>query len=480
MKTLAKFLWFSMVVLFTSAAFAQPAEPYPRRPFSQAELDQMLAPIALYPDSLLSQILMAATYPQDIAEAASWSRVRPELHGDSAVRAAEGEPWDPSVISLTAFPQVLAMMDERRDWTDRLGEAFIAQPEQVMDTVQGLRARADAAGNLRSSEELVVQRQGDYYIIEPPTPEIVYVPYYDPRYVYGNWWWPAYEPIYWRPWRGYRYYPGRSVFGWGYGVTIGSGFFFGHLDWRARHLRYSSHRPWYWRDRDYHHGHRWTHNRDHRWRDRDGRWRDRDRDGRRDDRDGRWRDRDGRWRDRDGRWREGDRDRRDRRDRPAAAPGGTATQGATAQPAPAPQGFFPPQAANPMARPTAPRYPVDAVPAARPQARGEPVHEAPANSLSRPERVYGAPQRAPAPQPAYPTAVPQQAYPAPAPQMRAAPAPAAGTGVAPTRPQAAPPAQPAAAPRPAPREQTQEQPSSEPQSAPASPMQRGGGRGVHR
>lgn len=283
MKWLARVVWCTLIVLFTSsAAWAQEPERDYRRAYSQAELDQMLAPIALYPDALLSQILMAATYPQDVFEAASWSRVNAELRGDTAVRAAEGEPWDPSVISLVAFPQVLAMMDERRDWTERLGEAYVGQPEQVMDTIQELRARADAAGTLRSTDEIVVQRQGNDYIIEPPTPEVVYVPYYDPRVAYGNWWWSDHQPVYWGPWSGYSYYPRYGGLGWGYGVTLGSGFFFGAFDWPRRYVRYSNHRPWYYRGDRYRPGHRWTHDRDHRWR-RDGeRWRHRDRDGRRD------------------------------------------------------------------------------------------------------------------------------------------------------------------------------------------------------
>src|SRR5688572_11437817 len=174
MKQLWKMMWIAMLVLFTGAATAQYREP-PRGGFSQAELDQMLAPIALYPDSLLSQILTASTYPQDVAEAASWSRVNSGLRGETAVRQVEREQWDPSVIALVAFPQVLAMMDERRDWAERLGDAFMAQPNQVMDTVQELRARADANGTLASGEEIVVQRQGRDYVIESPTPEVLYV-----------------------------------------------------------------------------------------------------------------------------------------------------------------------------------------------------------------------------------------------------------------------------------------------------------------
>ena len=394
MKWLARFVWCSLAVLFTStAAWAQEAQPGYRH-FSQAELDQMLAPIALYPDSLLSQILMAATYPQDVYEAASWARVNPGLSGDTAVRAVEGESWDPSVLSLVAFPQVLAMMDERRDWTERLGEAYVGQPNQVMDSIQDLRARADAAGTLRSSDEILVKRHGDDYLIEPPTPEVVYVPYYDPRVAYGNWWWSDYEPVYWRPWSGYSYYPRYGGFGWGYGVTLGSGFFFGAIDWPRRYVRYSSHRPWYFRGDRYRPGYRWTHDRDHRWR-RDGdRWRDRD--GRRD----------GRWRDRDGDGRRDYRDGRDRRDRPGGRDGrdgrdrrdwrGRGPEGGAAVPAPqgtvqqgaAQQGFFPPRD-DARTRATSPTYRTDRN-ADRVQRRERAPIEAGSSGLARPadDRTY--------------------------------------------------------------------------------------------
>src|SRR5688572_4330630 len=285
---------------------------------SQAELDQILAPVALYPDSLLSQLLIAATYPRDIAEAAAWSRANPQLRGDAATRAVENEPWDPSVKSLVAFPEVLQMMDERMQWTERLGDAFMSAPEQVADTVQLLRGRADQAGSLRSSEELVVRRDYGAYVIEPAQPEVVYVPYYDPRVAYGRWWWPDYEPVWWSPWAGYRWTAGYGGFGWGYGITLGSGFWFSSFDWPRRYIRFYSHRPHYYRGHSRWHGHRWHSDRDHRrnvrhWhRDGDRRWdRDGDRrgdihrgDGRRGDRDGRG---DRRW---DGRGGDGRRDGR--------------------------------------------------------------------------------------------------------------------------------------------------------------------------
>ena len=211
-----------------------------RAAYTQAELDQMLAPIALYPDPLLSQVLMAATYPLEVAEAARWSRRNPRLKGDDAVRAVQDRDWDPSVKSLVAFPNVLARMDENIEWTRKLGDAFLEQEPQVMDAVQELRHRARAAGNLAPDERYRVVEDGRAIVIEPAQPQIVYVPYYDPWVVYGPWWWPAYPPVVWAPWPGYArpYYPGVTVgFWWGAPVGLSVGFFFGNVDWYYRHVR---------------------------------------------------------------------------------------------------------------------------------------------------------------------------------------------------------------------------------------------------
>ena len=177
-------------------AFAQD-----RPAFSQAQLEQMLAPIALYPDPLLSQILMASTYPLEVVEAARWSRSHANLSGEDAVRAAVNENWDPSVKSLLAFPHVLARMDEDLQWLQTLGDAFLAQESQVMDAVQNLRRRAQVAGNLRSDERQRIVETGPILVVQPADPQIIHVPYYDPRVVYGPWWWPHYSPVYWRLWR---------------------------------------------------------------------------------------------------------------------------------------------------------------------------------------------------------------------------------------------------------------------------------------
>jgi hypothetical protein len=220
-------------------AFAQGgAQAQPAYSLSQQELDQMLAPIALYPDALLSQILMAATYPLEVADAARWSGARPGLSGDEAVRAAAAESWDPSVKSLVAFPQVLARMGENPQWTQALGDAFLDQQAEVMDAVQGLRRKAQEAGNLRSDERLSVVESGPRLLLQPFDPQVVYVPYYDPLVVYGSWWWPAYPPVYFRPWPGYYARPAYARgFYWGPPVGISAGFFFGAIDWRRREVR---------------------------------------------------------------------------------------------------------------------------------------------------------------------------------------------------------------------------------------------------
>ena len=241
MKTLVRNMTSRLFALLIALAlaFAQGgAQAQPAYAFSQQELDQMLAPIALYPDALLSQILMAATYPLEVVEAARWSRARPGLAGDDAVRAAQTEDWDPSVKSLVAFPQALARMDENPQWTQALGDAFLGQETQVMDTVQALRHRAQAAGTLRSDDHVSVVQSGPSLLVQPFDPEVVYAPYYDPLVVYGSWWWPASPPMYLRPWPGYYARPAYAGrFYWGPPVGISPGFFFGTIDWRQRQVR---------------------------------------------------------------------------------------------------------------------------------------------------------------------------------------------------------------------------------------------------
>ena len=236
--------------------------------FTQQQLDQMLAPIALYPDPLLSQILMAATYPLEVVEAARWSRANPHLQGRSAVDAVEHMRWDPSVKSLVAFPRILAMMNERLDWTRDLGDAFLAQEPHVMDSIQELRRRALAAGTLRSGREVRVVERDRLIFIEPVEVEVAYVPYYDPVVVYGDWWWPQYPPVRWAPWPGYVVSPSyASAFYWGPAIAVGTVFFFGAFDWHRRHavIHHHHHRDAFVdRTRIVDRGTRWIHDPMHR------------------------------------------------------------------------------------------------------------------------------------------------------------------------------------------------------------------------
>jgi hypothetical protein len=192
MKTFARIL---LCAALLATAFAARAD----RVFNQAELDSLLAPIALYPDTVLSNILVAAGYPEDVREAAAWSRGNPQLRGDEALRATEVLPWHPSVKALVAMPEVLARMDESPNWLNDLGEAYRVHGPYVMDTVQSLRQRAQASGYLRSDAEQQVYYQGSQIVVAPLYPHLVYVRYYDPFVVYGAWWWPAYRPVVWRP-----------------------------------------------------------------------------------------------------------------------------------------------------------------------------------------------------------------------------------------------------------------------------------------
>lgn len=215
--------------------------------YTRQDLDQMLAPIALYPDALLVQILMAATFPAEIREAARWSRTYPGVSGDAAIHAVQYQRWDPSVKSLAAFPQILQMMEEKIEWTERLGDAFLMQEAALMDAVQYLRQQATASGNLRSDEQLRVTTQGQFIQIEPAYPGIVYIPYYDTRRVYGTWRWSSHPPVYWAPWNGHYAWP-RNAYSYapGNAVLFSTGYFFGVPDWAHRRTRVIAINPAYY------------------------------------------------------------------------------------------------------------------------------------------------------------------------------------------------------------------------------------------
>jgi len=186
------------------------------RAFSQPELDQLLAPIALYPDSLLAHLFIAATYPLEVVMAERWARENRSLPAESFNAALEKQNWDPSVKALVPFPDVLEMMSRKLDWTEKVGNAFLAQQADVMDTVQRLRKRAHDAGSLKSTEQQKVIVERDVIRVEPSSPSIVYVPVYDPWWVYGPWWWPAYPPYVVYPYpAGVAIAPGVIWFGTG-------------------------------------------------------------------------------------------------------------------------------------------------------------------------------------------------------------------------------------------------------------------------
>jgi hypothetical protein len=224
------FIW-CLVLLTVAPVWAVSSEPNTSPVFKQEELDQILAPIALYPDSLLSQVLMASTYPLEIVQADRWAKQNKDISDDAAA-ALEKETWDPSVKSLVNFPQVLTMMSEKLDWTQKLGDAFLAQQKDVMDTVQGLRKKAEDQGNLKTTEEQVVKNDQDTIIIQPADPQVVYVPTYDPAVIYGTWPYHAYPPYYYYP---HGYVAGVTPYSFGVGVVAGAawGYAWGSPDWHG-------------------------------------------------------------------------------------------------------------------------------------------------------------------------------------------------------------------------------------------------------
>jgi len=199
--------------------------------FSQGELDQLLAPIALYPDALLAQVLMASTYPLEVVEAARWVKSNPTLKDKALEDALQAQRWDPSVKSLAVFPQVLAMMNEKLDWTQKLGDAFLGQQKEVLATAQSLRQKAQAQGALKDTEQqkVVTTQENNTTVIkiEPTNPEVVYVPTYNPTVVYGAWAYPAYPPYYYYP---PGYVAGGALLGFTAGVIVG-GALWGNCNW---------------------------------------------------------------------------------------------------------------------------------------------------------------------------------------------------------------------------------------------------------
>jgi len=203
------------------------------------QLDQLVAPIALYPDPLVAQILMAATYPLEVVEADRWLQIpaNMQLKGDALTAALQQQPWDPSVKSLVAFPRLLHVMDGNLEWTEQLGDAFLAQQADVMNAVQRLRQRAEAAGSLASTPQQTVSTEDQDITIAPASPDIVYIPAYNPWCVYGPWPDPAYPPFYFGTWPGYCV-PADAILAFDAGIYPPFGFWaWGSPEWRHHHIR---------------------------------------------------------------------------------------------------------------------------------------------------------------------------------------------------------------------------------------------------
>jgi len=215
-----------------------PAPSYAQQ--TPEQLQRLVAPIALYPDSLVAQILAASTFPDEVVEADRWVQAHPDLKGEALAQAVDQQPWDPSVKALAAFPSVLGNMDKNLSWTSSLGDAYYNQQQDVMDAVQVMRHKAEAAGALKSTPQEVVKAEGPDIDIEPANPDVVYVPAYDPWLVYGY-------PIV--AWPGWYPYPGiwfggpYLSFGIGFGIGWfgGFGWGWGHwgFDWHNHYVMFN-------------------------------------------------------------------------------------------------------------------------------------------------------------------------------------------------------------------------------------------------
>ena len=254
-----------VVPLGAVAQSPQPAAA-PTQPLLKApELDQLVAPIALHPDPLLSEILIAATYPLEVVQADRWAKSNKTLKGDALTGAIAKQSWDDSVKSLVQVPTVLAMMAEQLDWTQKLGDAMLAQQSDVMDAIQRLRTRAQSNGKLKSTKEqtVTVKTEDDkqYVVIEPTSPTEIYVPYYEPAVVYGDWPYPDYAPYYFPPPSGY-FAGGALAAGIAFTAAVAIRHaFWGNCDWGRRNINVVSNRSV---DINNINRGRWEHNVDHR------------------------------------------------------------------------------------------------------------------------------------------------------------------------------------------------------------------------
>jgi len=218
---------------------AQGAQAPPYAQQTAEQLQRLVAPIALYPDSLVAQILAASTFPEEVVEADRWVQANPDLKGDALGKAVDQQPWDPSVKALAAFPSVLGNMDKNLSWASSLGDAYYNQQQDVMDAVQVMRHKAEQAGNLKTTQQEVVKDDGPDVDIEPADPDVVYVPAYNPWLIYG---YPVVAWPGWYPYPGIWFGGPYLSFGLGFGIGWfgGFGWGWGHwgFNWGGRYAMY--------------------------------------------------------------------------------------------------------------------------------------------------------------------------------------------------------------------------------------------------
>jgi len=224
-------LLLAMLLVLPGITLARTDGDVPAKKQSKEELAQLLAPIALYPDELVAQILMASTYPLEVVQADRWAKKNKQSAGEALAKQLEKEPWDPSVKAMVSFPVVLASMSEKLDITTKVGDAFLNDQKAVMETIQMLRKKAQEAGNLKTTKEQQVIVEKEIIIIKSANPEVIYVPTYSPTVVYGTWMYPAYPPYYYYP----PPPPSYPAYTFAVGVAIGSAWHnnYGHCDWHG-------------------------------------------------------------------------------------------------------------------------------------------------------------------------------------------------------------------------------------------------------
>lgn len=232
------------IVLQTSTMARQQNESNLKHAYSKAELAQILAPIALYPDNLLSHIVVASTYPLEVIEAHRWLQKHRNLASKRAVDLASRKTWDPSVVALIAFPNVLERLHNDIRWTQDLGNAFLIDERSVLNTIQVLRLQAKKAHSFEHLQNMNVSQVNTYIIIEPRHKNVIYVPYYDTRLVYGNWQFPHHPPIYWHRTAHRPLHLASRIstgFHWDSGIQIGFNFFFSAFNWHKHQVVVNHH-----------------------------------------------------------------------------------------------------------------------------------------------------------------------------------------------------------------------------------------------